>query len=57
MIVDPTANTAAHRRTSTRNGTRRHGFAVLITLIPGLSDVGMIFGLGSIVWFVWAGVN
>lgn len=33
------------------------GFAVLITLIPGLSDVGMIFGLGSIVWFVWAGVN
>ncbi|MEZ5244124.1 MAG: DUF4386 family protein [Acidimicrobiales bacterium] len=30
--------------------------AGLITLIPGLSDVGMIFGLGSIAWFAWAGV-
>lgn len=32
------------------------GAAGLITLIPGLSDVGMIFGLGSIVWFAWAGI-
>ncbi len=30
--------------------------AGLITLIPGLSDVGMIFGLGSIAWFAWAGI-
>lgn len=28
----------------------------LITLVPGLSDVGMIFGLGSILWFTWVGV-
>ncbi len=31
------------------------GAAGLVTLIPGLSDVGMVFGLGSIVWFAWAG--
>ncbi len=30
--------------------------AGLITLVPGLSDVGMIFGLGSIAWFAWAGI-
>ena len=30
--------------------------AALVTLIPGLSDVGMIFGLGSIAWFAWVGV-
>jgi hypothetical protein len=30
--------------------------AGLITLIPGLSDVGMIFGLGSIAWFAWTGI-
>jgi hypothetical protein len=29
--------------------------AALITLVPGLSDVGMIFGLGSIAWFAWTG--
>ena len=23
---------------------------------PGLSDVGMIFGLGSIAWFAWTGI-
>jgi hypothetical protein len=28
----------------------------LITLVPGLSDVGIIFGLGSIAWFAWAGI-
>ncbi|MEL6890448.1 MAG: DUF4386 family protein [Actinomycetota bacterium] len=28
----------------------------LITLIPGLSDVGIIFGLGSIAWFAWTGL-
>ena len=30
--------------------------AALVTLIPGLSEVGMIFGLGSIAWFAWAGI-
>lgn len=30
--------------------------AGLITLVPGLSDVGMVFGLGSIAWFAWTGV-
>ncbi len=30
--------------------------AGLITLVPGLSDVGMIFGLGSIAWFTWTGI-
>ena len=31
--------------------------SALITLVPGLSDVGMIFGLGSIVWFAWVGIH
>ena len=30
--------------------------AGLVTLIPGLSDIGMIFGLGSIAWFAWTGI-
>ncbi len=30
--------------------------SALITLVPGLSDVGIIFGLGSIAWFAWTGV-
>ena len=28
----------------------------LITLVPGLSDVGIIFGLGSIAWLAWTGI-
>ncbi|MEZ5279158.1 MAG: DUF4386 family protein [Acidimicrobiales bacterium] len=28
----------------------------LVTLVPGLSELGMLFGLGSIVWFTWVGV-
>jgi len=28
----------------------------LITVIPGLEDVGIIFGLGLIVWFAWVGI-
>ncbi len=32
------------------------GAAGLITLVPGLSDVGIVFGLGSIVWFAWTGI-
>lgn len=29
--------------------------AGLVTVIPGLEDVGMVFGLGLIVWFAWVG--
>ena len=29
----------------------------LVTLVPGLSDVGMIFGLGTIPWFAWVGIH
>lgn len=32
------------------------GAAGLVTLIPGLSEVGMVFGLGSIVWLAWTGI-
>jgi hypothetical protein len=28
----------------------------LVTVIPGLEDVGIVFGLGLIVWFAWVGV-
>ena len=28
----------------------------LITVVPGLEDVGMVFGLGLIVWFAWVGI-
>ena len=30
--------------------------AGVITIVPGLGDVGAIFGLGSIVWFAWVGI-
>ena len=30
--------------------------AGLLTLVPALELVGVIFGLGSIVWFVWVGI-
>ncbi len=29
----------------------------LVTVVPGLEDVGMVFGLGLIVWFGWVGVH
>lgn len=32
------------------------GIAGLLTIIPGLSDLGAIFGLGQIVWFFWLGI-
>lgn len=32
------------------------GAAGLVTAVPGLSDVGAIFGVASIVWFIAAGV-
>jgi len=31
--------------------------SALITVVPGLSDVGMVFGLGSIAWFAWTGIE
>ncbi len=31
------------------------GAAGLLTLLPGLQDVGAVFGLGCIVWFAWLG--
>lgn len=32
------------------------GVAGLVTVVPPLGDLGAIFGLGSIVWFVWLGI-
>ncbi len=29
--------------------------AGLVTVVPGLTEVGLVFGLGLIVWFGWAG--
>lgn len=31
------------------------GSAGILTVVPPLADLGAIFGLGQIVWFVWAG--
>lgn len=30
--------------------------AGIATVVPGLGDLGMVFGLGLIVWFTWLGV-
>ena len=32
------------------------GAVGIISLIPGLADLGGVFGLSSIVWFVWVGI-
>lgn len=32
------------------------GAAGIVTMVPSLAGVGAIFGLGSIVWFIWAGI-
>jgi hypothetical protein len=32
------------------------GVAGIVTLVPPLADVGAIFGLGIIAWYIWAGV-
>ena len=32
------------------------GVAGLVTVVPGLEDVGAVFGLGLIVWFTWIGI-
>jgi hypothetical protein len=32
------------------------GSAGLVTTLPGLGELGAVFGLGLIVWFVWLGI-
>ena len=32
------------------------GVSGILTLVPALEMMGVIFGLGSIVWFVWVGI-
>lgn len=32
------------------------GVAGIITVVPALGELGAIFGLGQIVWFVWLGI-
>lgn len=32
------------------------GLAGVVTLVPMLSEVGAIFGLGIIVWYIWVGI-
>lgn len=32
------------------------GAAGIVTLLPPLADIGAIFGLGIIVWYIWVGV-
>jgi hypothetical protein len=32
------------------------GVSGILTLVPALEIVGVIFGLGLIVWFVWVGI-
>jgi hypothetical protein len=31
--------------------------AALVTVVPALVDVALIFGLGQIVWFIWLGID
>ena len=33
------------------------GAAGILSAFPGLSDAGLIFGLGQIVWFIWLGIG
>ncbi|MBX3314076.1 MAG: DUF4386 family protein [Actinobacteria bacterium] len=51
--------------TALRTGVLPRGLALLgvvsavagvATVVPGLGDLGMVFGLGLIVWFTWLGV-
>lgn len=32
------------------------GLAGIVTLVPMLTDVGALFGLGLIAWYIWAGI-
>jgi len=33
------------------------GLAGVVTLVPMLSEVGAVFGLGIIVWYIWVGIT
>lgn len=33
------------------------GIAGILTMVPGLKDLGMVFGLTQIVWFLWIGIH
>lgn len=33
------------------------GIAGIVTIIPPLGELGAVFGLGQIVWFIWLGVD
>jgi hypothetical protein len=32
------------------------GMAGILTAVPALGELGVAFGLGSIVWFIWLGI-
>jgi hypothetical protein len=32
------------------------GAAGILSALPGLGDVGLVFGLVQIVWFIWVGI-
>ncbi len=32
------------------------GITGILSMLPGLSDLGAIFGLGQIIWFLWLGI-
>jgi len=33
------------------------GAAGILSALPGLGEVGMVFGVGQIVWFLWVGIT
>ena len=33
------------------------GVAGIVTVVPALTDLGAVFGVGLIVWFIWAGIT
>lgn len=33
------------------------GLAGLLTIVPALQDLGAVFGLGQILWFIWIGIS
>ena len=33
------------------------GVAGIVTVVPALTDLGALFGIGLIVWFIWAGIT
>lgn len=33
------------------------GVAGLLTVVPGLGGLGLVFGLGQLIWFAWLGID